>query len=88
MFVPHAESLGFALSPEQLRSDLSLPRQHPDRPHPALLHTVFLWSLRVSGSQDLARHGNLYVQRSILALQDALRQDPSLEVGSFFYPSR
>ncbi|KAH8108630.1 hypothetical protein DFH11DRAFT_1820528 [Phellopilus nigrolimitatus] len=71
-FLPHASSLGFVLSATRFRAGLSLPALHPGRPHPALLHAVYLWSLRLTNSPDLMQHENLYLQRAILALQDAL----------------
>ncbi|KAH8107326.1 hypothetical protein DFH11DRAFT_1863409 [Phellopilus nigrolimitatus] len=71
-FLPHASSLGFVLSATRFRAGLSLPALHPGRPHPALLHVVYLWSLRLTNSPDLMQHENLYLQRAILALQDAL----------------
>ncbi|KAH8111227.1 hypothetical protein DFH11DRAFT_650954 [Phellopilus nigrolimitatus] len=77
-FLPYASTLGFALSPDRFRSTLSLPTLHPERPHPALLHSVFLWSLRLSKTPDLMQHENSYLRRAILALQDALSGSPSL----------
>ncbi|KAH8112455.1 hypothetical protein DFH11DRAFT_1785696 [Phellopilus nigrolimitatus] len=71
-FLPHASSLGFVLSATRFRAGLSLPVLHPGRPHPALFHVVYLWALRLSNSPDLMQHENLYLQRAILALQDAL----------------
>ncbi|KAI5116156.1 hypothetical protein M0805_008427 [Coniferiporia weirii] len=72
LFLPHATVLGFALSPERFGNALRLPMLHPARPHPALLHAVFLWGLRLSNVPDLIQHEGLYLQRTILALQDAL----------------
>ncbi|KAL5532518.1 hypothetical protein ACEPAF_4292 [Sanghuangporus sanghuang] len=79
IFMPRAVSLGFALSPAHFLSDLHVPTPHVNRPHPALIHSVILWALHLSNSHEFMQHENLYLQRSILALQDALIQEPGLE---------
>ncbi|KAI5116880.1 hypothetical protein M0805_009862 [Coniferiporia weirii] len=81
-FLPHATSLGFALSITRFRRALRLPTLHPSRPHPALLHTIFLWALRLSRTPELMQHESLYLQRAILALQDALGGSPDLDAPS------
>ncbi|EJD02546.1 uncharacterized protein FOMMEDRAFT_157780 [Fomitiporia mediterranea MF3/22] len=78
-FMPHAPALGFALCPVRFLSNLRLPTNHPDKPHPALLHAVFLWALHLSKCNDFMQYENLYLQRSILALQDALGNEVRLE---------
>lgn len=81
--MPRAEPIGLALSPTHLVSDLHLPASHQNRPHPALIQSVLLWSIHLTNSQEFMQHENLYLQRAILALQDALAQEPGLEVSSF-----
>lgn len=80
-FTTQAGTLGFALSSERFREEVSLPEAHPERPHPALLYAVILWSLHLSNCDDFTQHENLYLQRSILALQDALGRDSDSEVN-------
>lgn len=70
--MPHARQLNFALSIPRFIASLALPTLHPARPHPALLHTIYLWALHLSRTDDLMQHEGLYLQRAILALQDAL----------------
>ncbi|KAH8101647.1 hypothetical protein DFH11DRAFT_1790190 [Phellopilus nigrolimitatus] len=70
-FLPHASSVGFVLSPSHFRATLGLPTLNSERPHPALVNAVLLWALRLSSNQDHTQHEQLYLQRTILALQDA-----------------
>ncbi|OCB83913.1 hypothetical protein A7U60_g9119 [Sanghuangporus baumii] len=62
-------ALGFALDVDRFRERTSLPRSHIERPHPALLDTVYLWGLRLSSRMELRQHEDARLQRAILALQ-------------------
>jgi hypothetical protein len=82
-FVPHATAVGFAMPMDRFRTSLGLPMLHPSRPHPALVHAVILWSLRLSQDPNLMQHEYLFFQRAILALQNAIGGGAELDVGRF-----
>lgn len=70
VFLPHALALGFVLSPSRFRNCVGLPVDNPERPHTALINTVYLWALRISFYNQTKQHENIYLQRAILALND------------------
>ncbi|KLO16068.1 hypothetical protein SCHPADRAFT_870268 [Schizopora paradoxa] len=71
-FISRAPRLGFALNIPRFLASLNLPTLHPLRPHAALLHVIYLWSVHLSSNSELVQHEHVFLQRAVLALQDAI----------------
>lgn len=78
--MPLAIPLGFAMYTERFRNALRLPTLHPSRPHPCLIYAVYLHGARISEDQSVQKLQDMYLQRAILSLQDAIGGSSSVDV--------
>lgn len=70
LFLPYAPILGFSLSPARFNASLALQREDISRPSPCLLNAVILWALRISDMPEFLEYEDLYIERTVVALQE------------------
>ncbi|KAJ7255072.1 hypothetical protein B0H12DRAFT_539569 [Mycena haematopus] len=66
-FLPYSSEFGFFLDCSRFRQSalMPFPMGHPSRPSPALLSTVYLWGLRLSGEPDLMAQEPAFLARAL-----------------------
>jgi hypothetical protein len=73
-FLANASQFGFFLNVSLFRGSLVLPFPlgHPYRPSSALLSTIYLWGLHLSGSEALREHESTFRSRALQHTSNAL----------------
>ncbi|KAL5531075.1 hypothetical protein ACEPAG_3951 [Sanghuangporus baumii] len=69
-FLRAAGVLGFVLETNRFKEHFLLPPHHPSRPHLALCCIVYVWAIRIRNTEDLKHFESLYLNRTILLLQN------------------
>ena len=68
----HADQLGFIFNAQRFKNALRLPALHPSRPHPSLIYAIYLHGVRLSKDPKLQVLEEVFLQRAILSIQDAI----------------
>ena len=72
LVLDHGAQLGLIVDAQHFKNTLHLPTTHPSRPHQSLVYAIYLHGIRLSKDPKLEHLEEVFLQRSILAIQDAI----------------
>lgn len=78
-FITHAHQAHFEFAARRVVDAMSLPRSHPDRPHPCLINAVYLFASHFSRSIVIARHDPRFLARIRAGMQAGIKDASQMD---------